>query len=280
MIRLLLCTIGFKMLWSMTAKVEESSPWHGHDILEWMFCRSGSGRLETESQAIGLQPGRTFFIAPRARHRFAFQPGEQADLKFLCLSSQDMATYLSPAQLALLEGVTAAGVSYTDHEKNLTNVRELSNLIPDGFNITDARELALAWGAVGMLVALHAQGGDAPDDYSWRRYRQKIEDIKGWIDTRLDESISLDEVGTQFGLSRSVLTREFRRHTGKSFIDYCNGRRIEKAAAILATGKESVTQAAFESGFANLSHFHRQFKAMYGLTPAAFRRQVLGVSAN
>ena len=87
-------------------------------------------------------------------------------------------------------------------------------------------------------------------------------------------------MGTQFGLSRSVLTREFRRHTGKSFIDYCNGRRIEKAAAILAAGKESVTQAALESGFANLSHFHRQIKAMYGLTPAAFRRQILGVSEN
>lgn len=268
------------MFWSMTVKVQESFPWHGHDILEWVFCRSGSGRLETKSLAIELRPGRTFFIAPGILHRFAFQPGEEADLKFLCLNSQDMATNLSPAQLALLEGLIAAGVSYTDHEKNLPNVRELCDLIPDGFNITDARELAVAWGAVGMLVALHAQGGDAPDDYSWRRYRQKIEDIKDWIGTKLDECISLDEVGTQFGISRSVLTREFRRHTGKSFVDYCNGQRIEKAAAILAAGKESITQAALESGFANLSHFHRQFKAVYGLTPAAFRRQVLGMSEN
>lgn len=268
------------MLWSMTTNAEESSPWHGHDILEWVFCRAGSGRLETEGQIIELRPGRTFFIAPGTPHRFAFQTGEKADLKFLCLNSQDMATYLSPAQLALLEGVIAARVSYTDHEKNLPHVRSLSNLIPDGFNITDARELALAWGAVGMLVALHAQGEDAPDDYSWRRYRQKIEDIKGWIDTKLGGCISLDEAGAQFGLSRSVLTREFRRHTGKSFIDYCNGRRIEKAAAILAAGKESVTQAALESGFSNLSHFHRQFKSMYGLTPAAFRRQILGVFEN
>lgn len=268
------------MLWSKTVKVEESFPWHGHDILEWVFCRSGSGRLETEHQTIELRPGRTFIIAPGVHHRFAFQPGEVADLRFLCLNSHDMATYLSPAQHALLEGVIAAQVSYTDHEKRLNSVRALSDLIPDGFNITDARDLAVAWGAVGMLVTLHAQGVEAPDDYSWRRYRQKIEDIKEWIDTRLDEWISLDEVGTQFGLSRSVLTREFRRHTGKTFIDYCNGRRIEKAAAILAAGKESVTQAALESGFANLSHFHRQFKTMYGLTPAAFRRQILGMSEN
>ena len=39
----------------------------------------------------------------------------------------------------------------------------------------------------------------------------------------------------------------------------------------------TVTRVALDSGFANLSHFHRQFKAIYGLTPAAFRRQIAGV---
>ena len=47
-------------------------------------------------------------------------------LGFGCLNIQDVATYLSPAQQALLEGVIAAEVSYADHEKNLPNVRELS----------------------------------------------------------------------------------------------------------------------------------------------------------
>jgi AraC family transcriptional activator of mar-sox-rob regulon len=71
------------------------------------------------------------------------------------------------------------------------------------------------------------------------------------------------------------LTKEFRHYTGKSFVDYCNARRVQRAAMILVTRPESVTQVAFDSGFSNLSHFHRQFKAHFGLTPAAFRHKVV-----
>ena len=50
--------------------------------------------------------------------------------------------------------------------------------------------------------------------------------------------------------------------------------RLRRAAGLLASGDLSVAEAAFAAGFANLSHFHRQFKSAYGLTPAAFRRKI------
>jgi AraC family transcriptional activator of mar-sox-rob regulon len=75
-------------------------------------------------------------------------------------------------------------------------------------------------------------------------------------------------------MSRSLLIREFKRHTGSSIVMYCNKRRTEKAARLLAGRTHSVTQIAFLCGYSNLSHFHRQFKERYGLTPGAFRSQV------
>ncbi|MGI2142835.1 AraC family transcriptional regulator [Shewanella sp. AC91-MNA-CIBAN-0169] len=261
------------MLFSMTAKLVESTSWHRHDILEWFFCRSGSGRLESEVGTIELHPGRTVLIAPGTSHRLAFQPGEDAELKILCMNSHDLATYISPAQRALLGRMRFSQVRYTDHDKSLSNVRELSDLIRDGAESISARDLALSWGAVGMLLAFDIETDDLADDYVWHRYSQKIQDIRDWIDTQLHESNSLDQVGREFGLSRTVLTREFRRHTGESFINYCNLRRVEVAATILSAGKGSITQVALDSGFTNLSHFYRQFKAVYGMTPAAFRRQ-------
>ncbi len=75
-------------------------------------------------------------------------------------------------------------------------------------------------------------------------------------------------------MSRSLFTREFRRHTGMSFVEHCNTRRVEKAALLLSTTVLNITEVAFGSGFSNLSHFHRQFNANYGLTPRAFRRKM------
>lgn len=40
-------------------------------------------------------------------------------------------------------------------------------------------------------------------------------------------------------------------------MDCCNVRRVQKAATILVTEFGSVMPAALESGFSNLSHFHR-----------------------
>jgi AraC-like DNA-binding protein len=264
------------MLWSLSGTLVESTDWHTTDVAEWGLCRAGSGRLETESLSVVLQPGRTLLISPGVRHRFVFGEHQGAELKVVCMSSADMATYLSPAQIAQLESVRAAGISYADHGSRLPDVQRLAELINDKFNITDARDLVVAWGAVGILLALHIADGEIPGDLSCRRYRQRISEIKVWIDENLEEAIAIDDVCETFGLSRSVFTREFRRYTGKSFIDYCNGRRVERAAAILLSGGESITEAALQSGFSNLSHFHRQFKAIYGITPAAFRRQVVG----
>lgn len=265
------------MLWSMTASLEAPTEWHRHEVYEFIWCRAGCGRIEVRSTTIDLQAGRTLLVAPNVDHRFLVADGQPAELKLLCLNPQDLATFLSPAQAATLDGVRTAAVTCADHGDQRT-LRELTAMIPDGFAIDDARELRVVWAAIGLILALHGEAQDLPPNPACQRYRQKIDELRAWIDSRLNETIGLDDVASRFGLSRSVLTREFRRHTGKSWVDYCNGRRIEKAAQILASGGSSITDAALASGFANLSYFHRQFKAIYGLPPAAFRRQLLGAA--
>jgi AraC-like DNA-binding protein len=175
------------------------------------------------------------------------------------------------------------GVTFADHaatsevSQDEAQLQALLAMVPDGFGLGDVRELRVVWGAINWLLALHGQAQKAPTEPAQQRYRQKIGDVCRWIDGRLAEPLKLDEVASQFGLSRSLLTREFRRHTAKSCVDYCNSRRVEKAAIRLVSANASLTSVALDSGFANLSHFHRQFKDCYGQTPAAFRRRILGM---
>ena len=264
------------MLWSLSARLEETSAWHSHDVLEFVACRSGSGWLEFGDRRVGLQPRRTLLVAAGARHRICVAPGEAAELKILCLSASDMATHLSPAQRAFLDAARTDISGHADYAADDRRVFDLLALIPDGFAITDGGQLRIVWGAIGLILALHGSAQRTRTAPREPRYQQKMAEIRSWLDGRLDQVTTLEEVAGHFALSRSLLTREFRRHTGKSLVDYCNARRVEKAAQILAASGESVTQTAFAAGFANLSHFHRQFKATYGVTPAAFRRQLMG----
>lgn len=53
-------------------------------------------------------------------------------------------------------------------------------------------------------------------------------------------------------------------------MEYVNEIRIGYACKLLYEGACSISQAAFDSGFENLSNFNRQFKKIKGKTPTEF----------
>jgi AraC family transcriptional activator of mar-sox-rob regulon len=267
--------IGHKMLWSLSAEIAASSSWHDHDIFEFALCLDQGGRLLTDDGEIDLRPARTILIPPGAHHRFDLAADETSRLKIICVPPKDLPGFVSPLHIAMLDGLCGIGVSVADHPGQELWLGQLSNLIVDGLGTDDERSSQLNWSAMSLLLSLHAKERRAAKDHPINHHRGQIVDLISWIESNLGEDLSIQQASLQSGLSRSLLTREFRHYTGKSFVDYCNVRRVQKAATILVTRSDSVTQAALDSGFSNLSHFHRQFKAHFGLTPAAFRRKVI-----
>lgn len=69
------------------------------------------------------------------------------------------------------------------------------------------------------------------------------------------------------GMSEVNFRRLFREYTGKSPVEYRNGIRLENAAVLLGSGEYTVSEAAEECGFSNLSFFTRLYKRRYGHTP-------------
>jgi len=49
--------------------------------------------------------------------------------------------------------------------------------------------------------------------------------------------------------------------------------RLRRAATRLATEAGKILDLAFESGFGDLSNFNRAFRAEFGTSPRAYRRQ-------
>ena len=87
-----------------------------------------------------------------------------------------------------------------------------------------------------------------------------------------DPALSVAALARRVHMSLSTLHRQFRRHTRMSVTDYVSQLRIGRASALLIGGDRPVAHIADEAGYRNLANFHRQFKAMKGVTPRVFRQ--------
>ena len=87
------------------------------------------------------------------------------------------------------------------------------------------------------------------------------------------ESLSLDELAHQAGLSPTRLSRLFKQQTGSALVDFRNRQRIERFLHIYGTGQRyTMLDGALEAGFGSYAQFHRVFTRMMGCSPMNFRK--------
>lgn len=98
----------------------------------------------------------------------------------------------------------------------------------------------------------------------------KIIEAYKYMIANFKNHISLEEVADQLNMTTSSFCRFFRRRTNKSFIEYLNEIRIGYSCKLLIENDYNISEAAYESGFENISHFNKQFKKIIKLTPTEF----------
>ena len=85
---------------------------------------------------------------------------------------------------------------------------------------------------------------------------------------------TLAELGRAVGASERTLSRLFRRDTGMTFPQRRGQLRLQHAMLLLATGS-TVTGAGTASGYTNTSAFIAAFRDAFGITPAAYRHEMV-----
>lgn len=98
-----------------------------------------------------------------------------------------------------------------------------------------------------------------------------IEKAVAYINVHYAGPLSLEEVARRFFFSRAQFTRKFRQHTGQSFLEYLNARRIEQARKLLAETDWTAAMITRYVGFSSPAYFHRLFLRETGMTPIQYR---------
>ena len=101
---------------------------------------------------------------------------------------------------------------------------------------------------------------------------QRIQIIITLLNGEVDQQRSLDELARVVNLSSSRLRHLFKDHTGLTPVAYLKTLRLEKAKELLETTFLSHKEIMKRIGVQDKSHFARDFKNVYGLSPSRYRR--------
>ena len=108
------------------------------------------------------------------------------------------------------------------------------------------------------------------------RDRRRAVEAALWLDQHAHQPVDLETVSQQAGLSPFHFLRLFARVLGVTPHQYLVRCRLRHAARLLVDPARSVTDVAFDVGFADLSNFVRTFRRAAGVSPRTFRKAATG----
>ena len=98
-----------------------------------------------------------------------------------------------------------------------------------------------------------------------------------FLSSHLEDTIAIDDMASQVGMSRAALHRKVKDATRMSPTQFIKSMRLNKAAMNIAAGM-NVSQAAMQVGYVSSSQCSREFKRIYGRSPKQWSqgKEILG----
>lgn len=249
---------------------------HMHTMCEILGVIRGKGEYMIEGSLYRLEPGCIFVMRPSESHKLYIDESEVYErivVNFFCnvIRSIDpndllLKPYLdrplgrynlyrnhefsSPHGISYLRAMVAP--AYTREEQRLNIV---TNLLP----------------LLNMLRPIFAS--KKSNDPGWIcRDTPKL--LVDYVNEHLHENLSLDLLSQQFFLSKSQISRVFKKATGSPILDYITIKRLLRADEYMAGG-ETATNACLLCGFCSYSSFYRAYIKHFGISPSDFRTKNL-----
>ncbi|WP_161793356.1 helix-turn-helix domain-containing protein [Cohnella kolymensis] len=159
-------------------------------------------------------------------------------------------------------------IYYVLHRKGLT----ASHLYqgrdwPDAAAVTKSVEHFRRWAAnavSSVISLLFTQNSLSPI----------VQKLKNYISEHLDQELSREELAAYVFLNPAYLSRLFRKETGMVLTNYILHEKMSKAADLLASTDQSISEIADGLGYCNFSYFARLFRKVHGVTPHDYRKSL------
>lgn len=249
---------------------------HWHEEVEMLYMGS-DGTIEIDTQAFPYRAGDILFINKGQLHKataltngniFAVLfPYPFLDFKSSDLCQTEILDRLKAGRLLFPPRLTEGDPAYSEVKRCLLDIISLY------FSRTPGREIKMKSCLYDILFWCYTKGAfdthPAPGAAQQAQALVYVKAAIAYMEEHVSRGINMDELADHVGIHKHYLNSLFRQITGLTPIVYLRQLRLEQSVGMLETGA-TVTQAALESGFNNISYYIRTFKKAYGISPKQY----------
>lgn len=105
---------------------------------------------------------------------------------------------------------------------------------------------------------------------------ENFKPVLDFVMRKYNTGLTLEDIAKEFGTNRTTLNDKFKAETGMTAIAYIIDLRLRISAAMLVDTDLPVSEISDRIGSADVSHFERQFRKKYGMSPKNYRLTAKG----
>lgn len=225
---------------------------------------SGSGVYSTGKVSVRLREGDTFILFPGVELQYQADRDEPWEYCWAGFMGADAASIIRNTDFGKETPYIRKGRVPADEIRS--GMEQIYMLKGNTY------ESAVAMtGKLYSLLALFMHYAERPEPEK-DSHVMYVEKAVSYIETNYSYPVTVEDIASYVGISRSHLFRSFQNDMNKSPKDFLTGYRIKQACHLLRETDLSVSAIAYSVGFENNLYFSKAFRKQKGVSPSEYRR--------
>ena len=250
---------------------------HYHDFNKIIIFIAGDVSYIIEGKSYKLKPWDILLVGKNDLHLPIISPDKSYERMILWLNpvfleehNRNDCNLLKCFQLASERKLNLIRTGKADIYSLRQNLLELDAAMHDSSFGSEILKNALFIQIIVKINRLFL-GMDLTKNMEDIKYDARIEEIISYINSNLEEDLSIDSLSDMFYINKYYLMHLFKKETGFTLYSYIQKKRVIKAADLLRDGKPAGEVCSL-CGFGDYSTFVRTFKKEFKLSPKQYAK--------
>ena len=249
-------------------------PAHAHDYYEFYLIVEGDIAMEIGARTYPVQVGDLILVPPGMKHHAVLFSPEKPYRRFVFWISQAYVQELleqSPDYVYLMQLAATAGqyIFRFSGDGFYSIQSRILRLIEEIRSDRYGKAAAITLSVNDLILQMNRLVYEEEHENRSTETHELFRNLLSYIESHIEGELTLEELASQFYISKYYLAHLFRENLGISVHQFITKKRLSACRDAILSGAP-VSRVCFDYGFREYSSFYRAFRKEYGMSPKEY----------